>query len=92
MIRPGAGAEHRRAGADEIAQRLGQPLALDAERHRRRLAAGDHQRRRALRDPPRVRTVRASAPSSREHRRVRLEVALEGEDADDRRHRYQPRF
>ena len=28
---------------DELAQRLGQPLALDAERHRGGLAAGDHQ-------------------------------------------------
>ena len=29
--------------ADQLAQRLGQPLALDPERHRRRLAARDHE-------------------------------------------------
>ena len=40
---PRAGAEHRRAGAHELAQRVGEPLALDAERHRRRLAAGHDQ-------------------------------------------------
>jgi hypothetical protein len=32
--------EHRRAAPDELPQRLGQPFALDAQRHRRGLAAG----------------------------------------------------
>ena len=40
---PGAGAEHRLAARDEVAQRLGQALALDAERHRRGLAARDDE-------------------------------------------------
>ena len=40
---PGARAEHRRARRGELAQRLGEPLALDAERHRRRLPARHHQ-------------------------------------------------
>jgi hypothetical protein len=39
---PGAGAERRVAGAHELAQRLGQRLALDPERHRGALAAGHH--------------------------------------------------
>ena len=60
----------RRAGARERAQRLGQALALDAERHRRRLAAGDARARRGL--GPRLRaasrTSRGSAPSARSTR------------------------
>ena len=38
-----AGAEHRAPGAHELAQWLGQSLALHAEGDRGRLAAGDHQ-------------------------------------------------
>jgi len=37
---PGAGAEHGAAATNEVAKRLRQPLALDAERHRGRLATG----------------------------------------------------
>ena len=40
---PRARAEHRPAARRELAQRLAQPLALDAERDRRRLPAGDHE-------------------------------------------------
>src|SRR5918912_288433 len=39
---PGARAEDRPPARVELAQRLRQPLALDAERHRGRLAAGHH--------------------------------------------------
>ena len=60
--------------ADELAQRLGEALALDPERHRRRLAAGDHEpveaargrRARAPRAPRRrgSRSTRACASKS----------------------------
>jgi hypothetical protein len=40
---PGARAHHRDAAARERAQRIGQPLALDPQRHRRGLPSGDHQ-------------------------------------------------
>ena len=77
-----AGAEHRRAGAHELAQRLGEALALDPERHRGRLAAGHDQPVEALE------LARARAPRARRRRaraaaaHVRLEVALQREDAD----------
>ena len=71
---PRAGAEHGHAGRDELAQRVGQPLALDPERHRRRLAAGDDEpvepvevgRARAPRAPRRraPRSIRAWASKS----------------------------
>ena len=44
----GAGSEHRGARAHEVAKRLGQALALDAERHRGGLAARDDQRVEAV--------------------------------------------
>jgi hypothetical protein len=39
----GAGAERGAPAAHELAQRLGEPLALDPEGHRGRLATWDHQ-------------------------------------------------
>ncbi len=84
MIEPGAGAEHRPAGGVEGAQRLGQPLALDAERHRRRLAAGQDQRvepvevgrARGPRAPPRrARAASGRAPRSRPAARGRRRAA-----------------
>ena len=70
--------------AHELAQRLGQPLALDPERHRGGLAAGDHQRVEALEVRRGAHLARLGAEAL-EHPRVRLEVALEGQDADDQR-------
>ena len=77
----GAGAEHRAAGAHELAQRLGQRLALDPERHRGALAAGDHE------PVEPVEVVRARAPRGPraellERPGVCLEAALEGEHPD----------
>ena len=70
------------AGAHERAQRLGQPLALDAERHRRRLAAGHHQPVEPVEvgGHADLAHVGAEAP---QHLGVCFEVALKGEDADD---------
>ena len=55
--------------ARELAQRLGQALALDPERHRRRLAAGDHEPVEARRGrparAPRARARRAPRASAR---------------------------
>ena len=64
-----AGAEDRRAGGRELAQRVAEALALDAERHRRRLAAGDHEAVEALEARracgPRARRRRARAARAR---------------------------
>ena len=43
MIRPAQVPRIGVPAAASVAQRLGQPLALDAQRHRGRLAAGDHE-------------------------------------------------
>ena len=43
MIRPAQVPSTGRAAAHELAQRLGEPFALDAERHRGGLAARDHE-------------------------------------------------
>ena len=43
MISPAHVPSSGRPRCGELAQRLGQALALDAERHRRRLAAGQHE-------------------------------------------------
>ncbi len=79
----GAGTQDRLARAGEVPQRLGEALPLDPERHRRRLAARDHERVETLellRRPhgPRLR------PQLTERSRVCLEVALEGEHPDER--------
>ena len=67
---------------DELAQRLGEALALDPERHRRRLAAGHDQPVEPVevggRRAPRARRRRAT----RRIARVGGEAALQGEDAD----------
>ena len=85
-----AGAEHRRAGARELAQRLGEPLALDPERHRRRLAAGDDQAVEPVEVGGHAHLAHVGAEAA-QHLAVRLEVALERQDADSSM-RYQPRL
>ena len=70
---PGAGAEAPASRAStSVAQRLGQPLALDAERHRRRLAAGHHEAVEAVEVAracaPRAPRRRARAASARARR------------------------
>src|SRR5439155_12398238 len=82
---PGARAEDRGPGGRELAQRLGEALALDAQRHRRGLAARDDQPVEPLEAGRRAHLARVRAELAQDLR-VRLEVALEGEDADDRRH------
>ena len=66
---PGAGAEHRRAAAHELAQRVAEALAGDAERHRRRLARRASRARRARRGRaargPRAPRRRARAAAAR---------------------------
>src|SRR4051794_1026081 len=79
---PGARPEDRDV---ERAQRLGEALALDAERHRRRLAAGEDQPVEALEVAGRAHLARLGAEVA-QHRSVGVEVALEREDSD-----YQPR-
>ena len=69
--------------ARELAQRIGEPLALDPERHRRRLAAGDHQAVEAL-QPRRGADLAHVGSEPAQHPRVRLEVPLQGQDADER--------
>ena len=97
---PGAGAEDRAARRVERAQRLGEALAGDAERHRRRLAAGHARARRGpSRSAGRADLADVGA-ERRQDARVRAEAALQREDADERpvagvrgarRARYQPR-
>ena len=67
----------------ERAQRLGEPLALDPERHRRRLAAGDHEPVEALEVGGHAHLAHVGAEVA-QHRHVRLEVALERQDPDER--------
>src|SRR3954454_4029497 len=104
---PGARTQHRRAGPHEVAQRLGEALAGDAERHRGRLPARDHEPVEALEVAGHAYLADLGAEPA-QHAGVRLEVALEGEDADqrscarlhpvvavagaDRRGAHQPRF
>ncbi len=91
MIRPAQVPSVGVPARDQRAQRLGQPLALDAERHRRRLAAGHHEPvepvevgRRAHLARVRAETfaARARAPRSRPVGRERRSAAPG----------YQPRF
>ena len=81
MIRPAQVPSTGRPERDEVAQRLGQPLALDAERDRGRLAAGDHQPVEPFEIGGHAHAARLRAQLG-EDLGVRLEVALEGEDAD----------
>ena len=83
---PGARAEHRRAGGGELAQRLGEALALDAERHRRRLAARQDEPVEPVEVRRDAHLTHVGAERAQDAR-VRGEPALEGEDAD-----YQPRL
>ena len=76
---------------DELAQRLGEALALDAERHRRRLAAGDHQPVEAVEVGGHAHLAHVGAEAA-QHARVRLEVALQREHADERHGAHQPRL
>src|SRR4051794_35532564 len=81
---PRARAEDRAALRVEVAQRLGQPLACDAERHRRRLAARHDEPVEPVEvgrgaDLADLRTELA------QNLRVRGEAALQREDADERR-------
>ncbi len=90
MIIPGTGAENRRAGGRQRAQRLTQTLTLDPQCHHGRFAARKHERVEPLqvgRDAhlARDRTERAQDV------RVSLEVALQCEDADGEDRHYQPR-
>ena len=77
-------------GAHEVAQRLGQPLALDAERHRRRLAAGDDEPVEARQVGRHAHLAHLGAEVAQDLA-VRLEVALEREDPDERG-AHQPRL
>ena len=76
-----ARAQDGRAGLGEVAQRLGQPLALDSQRHRGRLAAGDHQPVETL-QVGRHAHLPHLRPQPPQHARVCLEVPLQGEDPD----------
>ncbi len=73
---------------DERPQRVAEPLALDAERHRRRLAARHHQPVEPLEVGGHADLAHVGAEAL-QHLGVRFEVALEGEDAD---RTYQPRL
>ena len=63
------------------AQRVAEPFALDAERHRRRLAARHHQPVQPL-EVGRHADLAHLGAEALQHLRVRFEVALKGEDAD----------
>jgi len=69
---------------------LRQPLALDPERHRRRLTAGDHEtvERVEVVGHAHVAHVRAERA---QHPLVRGEAALQRQHPDDGMHAYQPR-
>src|SRR3954464_7137486 len=82
---PRAGPEHGRAGLDELADRLGEPLALDPERHRRRLPAGDHEPVEPVQVGGHADLAHLGAEVA-QHLGVSFEIALKGEDA------YQPRL
>ena len=81
----------------EVAQRVAQPLTLDPEGHDRRLPAGNDQRVKAVEVGRDAHLARHRAQPAQDLG-VRLEVALEREDSDQRRalrrrvgHGYQPR-
>jgi hypothetical protein len=72
---PGAGPENRPPGACQIAERPGQPLALDPERDGGRLAAG-HDERVEAEQVGRSAHQPCGGPLGGQHARVCLEVAL----------------
>ena len=78
MIRPAQVPSTGVPALHQLAQRLGEPLALEAERHRGGLAAGDHERVEPLELGGRAH-ARGVGAERLEHARVRLEVALDGE-------------
>ena len=67
----------------QLPQRPGQPLALDPERHRGGLPAGDHEAVEAL-EVARARAPGGCPRRAPEHPLVGLEAALQGEHADQR--------
>ena len=79
----GAGGEHGCAAAHERAQWFGEALALDPERHRRGLASGEHEPVESFQPLGRADLTGVRARLG-ERTSVRLEVALEGENADER--------
>ena len=70
----------------ERAQRVAEPFALDAERHRRRLAARHHQPVEPVEVGGHADLAHLGAEAL-QHLGMRFEVALQGENAD-----YQPRL
>src|SRR6185503_15619143 len=85
----GAGAERGHAAANEVPERLRQPLPLDAEGHRGGLAAGDDERVEPVEVLGGAHDAGLRAEPL-EHAGVRLEVALDGQDPYYQV-RYQPR-
>ena len=92
---PGARAEHRRPARRQRAQRLGEALALDPERHRRRLAAGHHEAVEPVELGRRCGPRAPSAPSARSSahvgRRSRPEARGRRSSARRPTSPYQPR-
>ena len=82
------GAEHRLSARDEVDERLAKPLTLHAEPDGGGLATRNDQGIDVL--EVRRRTDLPDIDVQPSDLRVCLEPALEGEDADERRH--QPRF
>src|SRR4051794_11144084 len=80
---PGARAEDRPALGVEVAQRVGQPLARDAERHRRRLAARHDETVEAV-EVGRGADLADVGAELAQGLRVRGEAALQREHADER--------
>ena len=87
---PGAGAEDRSPVSHQRPQRLGQPLALNPERHHGRFAPRDDQGIEAVEVGRHAYLARLRSQGA-DHLGVRLEVPLQGENADELRHAYQPR-
>lgn len=75
------GAEDRRSAGGQIAQRHRQTVALDPQRHRRRLSAGQNERVQPVQIGGHAHFASTRAERS-EQRGVRLEVPLQGEDPD----------
>lgn len=85
-----ARAEHGDPAGDRLAERVGQAIALDPEAHHGRFAAREHERVEALELVGGPHLAHGGAQSL-EDLRVRLEPALDREDADDRSRVHQPR-
>jgi len=82
-------AENGHTTRSQLPQGCGQALALHSERHRGGLPTGDHETVQAI-DVGGHTYLSHVCAQSRKHARMRLEIALQGEDADQRRY-YQPR-